>query len=795
MESTGVTESRDLPSCAGCRARKLKCSREIPSCTNCQRLDLSCIYDSLKNKPGLKRGTLEKLTKRIDSLERQIIDRDNLVSNETPDQTTVNAAAVEHSDNDTSALTALTLETKILSSTISELSRTISVLTEASVAKRSSSVEPETRSVKRQKVAESSAVVPTGSSTLALTATLDSQEDVESLLEAYFSNFHPWIPMIHRSTFQSKVIDNHDELDNDIVLHAIMIGASRYDDQRKDPVEMSMDRFQVACDHVLLTANQSLQLQNLQALTILAFRYLGDGNLTKAWPIVAALTRMAEFLGICVEQSEVKTHTESFFTPCPQALPQSWAEEEETRRAFWNIFILDRICSITTGWKVALTADNSSRRLPVCGTFWNENAPRVTPYFSIWDKSATKISNSVAFLPAHSASPRQPTEPSNDGENVSPGDASQSTSDLNTSNTGAFAYFVESLESLYQVNEYFLRQRVDFGNRQEVFSWLTRFKELDFRLVRWKTLLPPKWKDPNVPPPETSNILDPNMSLAHVTHNTSMIMLHQKIGYPDSKLKGIPLPNFYSAETCHSAAVETSNITRNYLRHSSTCRPLSPHWAFCIFASAKILLVHHRFYSQDLSPHFWSLVQCLQEMAQRWIGNSSIEPTSSLAGQLLDKLQLLHAGPTSTSKFISTIYNGSLHSPHVIDSHETEYPSPRSRLFATDQSKPSQFASPAKLSVNQTVQVSEEPHAGRPGNDWLSPSQVPDCRMSTGSGGTDELSTIIKSFSGEQFTGMDRIINFDDLNFEGICDMDPAGQGEGITQAEWNFGPVQWHGP
>lgn len=212
----------------------------------------------------------------IDSLERQIIDRDNLVSNETPDQTTVNAAAVEHSDNDTSALTALTLETKILSSTISELSRTISVLTEASVAKRSSSVEPETRSVKRQKVVESSAVVTTGSSTLALTATLDSQEDVESLLEAYFSNFHPWIPMIHRSTFQSKVIDNHDELDNDIVLHAIMIGASRYDDQRKDPVEMSMDRFQVACDHVLLTANQSLQLQNLQALTILAFRYVSN---------------------------------------------------------------------------------------------------------------------------------------------------------------------------------------------------------------------------------------------------------------------------------------------------------------------------------------------------------------------------------------------------------------------------------------------------------------------------------------------------------------------------------------
>ncbi|CAH0052232.1 unnamed protein product [Clonostachys solani] len=793
MESTGITESRDLPSCAGCRARKLKCSREIPSCTNCQRLDLSCIYDSLKNKPGLKRGTVEKLTKRIDSLERQILDRDDPLPNETLEQTTAKAVAVERSDSDTSAFTALTLETKILSSTISELSRTISVLTEASRAKTSSPAEPETRSAKRQKVDDSSAIVPGGSATRALTITLGSQEDVESLLETYFANLHPWIPMIHGSLFRNNVTDKDGELDNELVLHAILIGASRYNDQRKTPVDISIESFQTSCDHILLTANQSLRVKNLQALIILAFKYLGDGDLTRAWPIVAALTRMAEFLGICVEQSEVGAHAESFFTPHPQALPQNWAEEEEIRRVFWNIFILDRICSITTGWKVALTADNSSRRLPVCGTFWNENAPRVTPYFSIWDKSATKISNSVAFLPAHSVSPKQPTDPSNDGEDVSPGEASHSTPYLNTSNTGAFAYFVESLESLYQVNEYFLRQRVNFDNRQEVFSWLTRFKELDFRLVQWKTLLPPKWKDPNVPPPETANILDPNMSLAHVTHNTSMIMLHQKIGYPDSKLKGIPLPNFYSAETCHSAAVETSNITRNYLRHSSTCRPLSPHWAFCVFASAKILLVHHRHYSQDLSPHFWSLVQCLQEMTQRWIGNSRVEPTSSLPGQLLGKLQSLHADPTSTSAFISRIYDDSLHSPHVSDSHEAEHLSPRSRLFVTRQSKPGQFASLVEPLVNLSGHISEQPGVERPGPDWLSPSQVPDCRMSTASGGTDELSSIIKSFSGEQFTGMDRIINFDDLNFEGICDIDPVGQG--ITQPVWNFGSDQWPGP
>jgi hypothetical protein len=98
------------------------------------------------------------------------------------------------------------------------------------------------------------------------------------------------------------------------------------------------------------------------------------------------------------------------------------------------------------------------------------------------------MANSVAFLPAHYPSPQQRSEPSNNGKTASPRDANQSNSYSatdTTDNTGAFAYFVESLESLCQINEYFLRKNINFDDRQEVFSWLTRFKELDFRLVQY----------------------------------------------------------------------------------------------------------------------------------------------------------------------------------------------------------------------------------------------------------------------------------------------------------------------
>jgi hypothetical protein len=109
-------------------------------------------------------------------------------------------------------------------------------------------------------------------------------------------------------------------------------------------------------------------------------------------------------------------------------------------------------------------------------------------------------------------------------------------------------------------------------------------------LNSWKMFLPPKWKDPNVPREITTTALDPNMTLAHITHNTSMILLHQRIAYPERRLKSIKLPNFHSAETCQSAAIETTLSTVKYLTHAPPNMPLSPHFAFCVYVSARVLL-------------------------------------------------------------------------------------------------------------------------------------------------------------------------------------------------------------
>lgn len=107
----------------------------------------------------------------------------------------------------------------------------------------------------------------------------------------------------------------------------------------------------------------------------------------------------------------------------------------------------------------------------------------------------------------------------------------------------------------------------------------------------WKMFLPQKYKDPNnTPNPVTSALMDPNMTLAHVVHNVSTILLHQRIAYPPDEIKHLRLPSAFSADTCYIAASETCNITVKYLNQAIVTQAMAPIFSICVFTSAKILL-------------------------------------------------------------------------------------------------------------------------------------------------------------------------------------------------------------
>ncbi|KAF4452072.1 hypothetical protein F53441_5003 [Fusarium austroafricanum] len=718
--SHDISPAAELPSCSGCRKRKLKCSRQTPACSNCERLGAPCIYENRRTKPGLKSGAVESLSQRLEKVEKVLFDQ----SNDADRQDSARTGTNNGPDN------SAPLET-ILSTLAVELQRLNKNIDPSRISHHDQSIKS-TRPRKRQRreISEdpdesSNGDVPKQQPHPAAPRDIDIIHDhLDDLLQAYFHHIQPWIPMINMKGFKERVRQDTDD-HMGIVLRAMTLASLRYIQVGGKPLEKHFVRSEALRlrRSVVLYAMEGLTTENLQALIMVAFTDIGDGNLEKAWPIIGCLTRTVEYMELSVEAEN--------YQPRSAVLPNSslpepleWTEEEERRRVFWNVFILDRFSSIVKGWNTIFPSALVRRRLPICGGNWLYNEPAVTPYFGNWGRSEGSSRPEAAKAPSHI---RQ-TSCSGAGDK---------------SKIGAFAYYVESIDILSEVLTGFLHHQVDFGNRQEVSLWLTRFKELDLRLVHWKTYLPQQWKDSGISREIMPGVMDPNMTIANATHNTSLILIHQRIAYPDSELEGITLPSLCSAETCYNAAIETANITAKYLEGSVAARPVSPQLGICAFVSAQVLLGHSLYYKTPLADEFRRLIRNLNVMSNRWVGLEEEQSSqrSNFFDQLSRRLEGLYQEPQGIPRSHDARSNAGLGFSIALAGFRT------SALHRSLQG-PVAENMPPDLNRNHVQLNSRQ-------------GQVDSQSSATSS--RDELFSISQTLTNNEFLEMDRIISFEDM--------------------------------
>ncbi|KAL3471595.1 fungal-specific transcription factor domain-containing protein [Aspergillus californicus] len=587
--------------CNTCRKRKLRCSRELPACQHCRRTAADCQYETKRGKPGMKAGALDNIHRRLGgpyALERLVGARETTVDD-----------SVNHT---------------IISSLATGFRKPDG---EPNLGHLDSGDGGPTK--RRRTDADGRT---NHSSYVDTVPPLPEDIILGQVFEAYFVHVHPWLPIIHESRFRRRLVDGEKEKLS-VVIRSMMLSAGRFVEDRDTTtsLEASAKDPEGLRDWLVSQALKQPSIENLQALVIIANNDISVGQTFQAWPLVGSLSRMVEYLQLTVEHDDAVTHP--FSQPYRSLLPpKDWTETEERRRIFWSIFAMDRFCSVSMGWNTSLTADDVRRRLPCDGITWRKEDPVVTPYFGIWDRSAGRIGNPIAFLPSQ-PTPVQTTE--EEGEASPAGTSPGATSIVDMATVGAYAYCIEATESLSRVTTYFLQQKVNLNNQKEFGAWLTRFKELDLRLVHWKMLLPQKWTV-DVTHQAVSR-MDPNLTLAHVTHNASMILLHQPIAFP---LPEWPfksrLPSLCSRDTCQAAAIEVASITNHYLKRSLAGSPLSSQFAFCVFIAARALLLHwkHSPAQETVAPELWTLIQCLDSISSRAMG---IHPRTASGGSLAAK--------------------------------------------------------------------------------------------------------------------------------------------------------------
>ncbi|KAK9489375.1 fungal-specific transcription factor domain-containing protein [Lipomyces doorenjongii] len=669
-------EATEGPACLACRKRKRRCSRTQP-CFQCTKNNLACEYDELKSKPKLKAGVLQSHSERLDNLEKMFLGQCLILRQIfTPvmeNLTALASSAVPElvaklgGDNIDSAGEALLSlsngKVASLDNAVKELRHDFGLPSRKrhrsfSPGAQSDESDPTIPAMNGRELLEfnsrghhmttnqrtrqhSISNMTNGftdrptNGTSCLTEMLSTFREVQSylppddlmssLIGIYFETSHPWIPVLHREKFEGQLRRPDGKQCLDVILHAIVVATVRFSwDARLKDKGVREKLVQACRQYVILKSIESYSVENLQASIIVAFDSIGGGKGPRSWAIVDSMTRTVEHLRLSVEDDDgdakesassnvadpLVAQAQKFMTRMTfLKKSESWIESEERRRVFWNVFLLDRFCSISTGWNPSLTAVDVQRRLPTNGELWAENKPAKARYFGL-QTFPSPSSLTVDY----------------DSEEVTA--------------LGGFSYCVEASEYLSTVTRFFLQQDVTPKSITQLQEWIFGFKDLDLRLAKWKFDLPAQWREAKVKhmrkkDDERKNdaLMDENLTLAHITHNTSVILLHQFVAYPIASWQVVFMKSSQrsSAETCIAATKEICHMTRRYLGVMHGI--VNPQFAFCLLVCGRMLLSHSSFTKTSLLPEFEFIVDSLGDMARRWHGVYFDDPIDNLASK------------------------------------------------------------------------------------------------------------------------------------------------------------------
>jgi hypothetical protein len=95
---------------------------------------------------------------------------------------------------------------------------------------------------------------------------------LHTIIRAYFSHVHPWIPMIQEKRFRRRLTNAAERPRLLVILHAMVVASWRYtDNECRDSYLISLEDVEYARNWIVSSAISSFCVESLQALTIIAF--------------------------------------------------------------------------------------------------------------------------------------------------------------------------------------------------------------------------------------------------------------------------------------------------------------------------------------------------------------------------------------------------------------------------------------------------------------------------------------------------------------------------------------------
>ncbi|KAJ5491418.1 hypothetical protein N7539_002985 [Penicillium diatomitis] len=623
-------------SCELCKQRKVKCDRVQPSCGWCTRNGQLCEYRERK-KPGLRAGYGKELEQRLDKLEEVIQAQARLIEthilqgrasrshgqpcvasvcyNSPPELSGVPGPSPRTGGycNDASPGNLPHHRADATIATPSESSRR--ALNYNGVGSRGSvpslgSLPPASNAQMNNDYTgnESSLKVPVslfGNQEQSLAdpdLDLPPYDLLYALVDLYFEHINTWCPILHRrSTLDTFFGPSPLQEADRMVLYAIVATTLRFSTDSRLTDRNRKRYHDSSKQKVLLYGLESSSVKALQALVILAIDLVGSSNGPPGWKLLALITRSVVRLGLAVEAKSalIAPVYPSIYTLRAVTLPESesWIEDESRRRLFWMVYLLDRYSTIATAFDFALDDKDIDRKLPCKEEFFLKNQPVETRRFR---------------------STNDRVDHHNHAENV-----------------GSFGLYMEILGILTRIHV-FLKKPVDIGSLSDVEDWQATYRRLDSELTSWEFNLPFEYTYENASRVfaggKQNRSLHSEWVQLHATYQTAVIRLHSSAAYPTTR-SPIFTPSYSASQRCLLAVDNILSVTKIVVENN-LLNKLGPPFAFSLWVSARLILVHGSTIAHTVSRDILFFVDTLSQMGQHW---KVAERYSNILQRVLDE--------------------------------------------------------------------------------------------------------------------------------------------------------------
>ncbi|KIW18354.1 hypothetical protein PV08_02642 [Exophiala spinifera] len=593
--------------CEACKQRKVKCDRIQPACGWCTRNDHPCEYKERK-KPGLRAGYGRELEGRLDRLEyllheqgRQLAAHLAEACNITTTSTATPTIPKQNGPGimpETQRRASFDLQSSTFASDAAHAQPVIDPKLHSSASRHGSLQYQSDQTILPPQSHRTPSVhshpMTSPHSTSAYHGTqifnehatlLPPYDLLYSLVDLYFKHVNNWLPLLDRKTtldtlFGPSTLDESDR----VLLHAIVATTLRFSQDPRLTPESCRHYHDTSKQRVQLFGLENSNVRGLQALVILALDVTGSTNGPPAWNLLALISRSMVQLGLAVESGSSLTSPmyPSIATLRASVLPdpRNWVEDEERRRLFWAVYLLDRYATIATAFEFALDEKEVDRRLPCRDDLFAANKPVETRWF------------------------RPPQRP-------------RYTTGMADTH-GHFSYHCELMAILGQIHQ-FLKRPIDIGSLSDVEQWQGSYRALDSDLNAWHFSLPDEFA--NVTRLLKSNVPAKNTNcgwiMLQAAYCLTVIRLNSSAAYP-SQTSQIFSSSYSAMQRCLSA-VENLRLLCRFVKLSGLLEKLGPPFGFAIWVGARVMLVHGSTMDHDVDPDIDFFVTTLAEMGEHWL--------------------------------------------------------------------------------------------------------------------------------------------------------------------------------